>query len=184
MPVNRNVTRVRTERAVLKINRAQAASERAVPIALSRFGTYMLGETGKTFRALRHGGTYRGVTWPPYADQYTRKTDGTVVPAHGGVKKLRGRGNVKGRKRPSGRRITSSSNLLRDTGTLAAAAGTAWRFENKRHRLIMSTEGPAKTYAPKQARTRRFLFFVIPDDRKKFVEISNKIHRSEFRKGQ
>lgn len=56
-------------------------------------------------------------SWKPFADQYTRKTDGVTVPAWGGVAKIRGKGTVKGRKRPSGKRITKSSMLLQDTGT-------------------------------------------------------------------
>lgn len=54
------------------------------------------------------GGTVRGEQWDSMKPQYMRK-DGTVVPAWGGVAKVRGRGKVKGRKRPSGQRVTPSS---------------------------------------------------------------------------
>jgi len=92
----------------------------------------------QTFRVLRHGGTFRGVTWPWFAPQYTRKGghdglgDRSTIPAEGGVRKVYGSGMVKGRKRPSGRRITKSSNLMRDTGRLRGLAGpkntSKWRI--------------------------------------------------------
>lgn len=127
-----------------------------------QFHAYMLGRTGQTFRHLRQGGTFRGVTWPWYADQYRRQTDGVVVPAEGGVPKLRGRGMVKGRKRPSGKRITRASNLLRDTGRLAAAAGTTVRFLNGGRSMQMITANVA--YGPQQQERRPFLFFEVPED--------------------
>ena len=50
---------------------------------------YMDGETVALFEHMGHdGGTYRGVTWPGFADQYTRKTDGVTVPAEGGVPRI------------------------------------------------------------------------------------------------
>ena len=50
------------------------------------------------FRNLGKGGTYRGVTWEPFADSYTR--------------------------RPSGNPRDESSALLQDTGRLATAVAT------------------------------------------------------------
>jgi hypothetical protein len=68
------------------------ASERARDLrpVWATFRAYMARVTHDTFDALgKGGGTYRGVTWAPFADQYTRKTDGVVVPAWGGVPRLR-----------------------------------------------------------------------------------------------
>ena len=51
---------------------------------------YMAEITNQTFDALGPGGrTFRGVTWPWFADQYTRKTDNVTVPAEGGVPRIR-----------------------------------------------------------------------------------------------
>lgn len=45
--------------------------------------------TDRTFEELGSGGgSYRGIVWDPPADQYTRK-DGTVIPAWGGVPRVR-----------------------------------------------------------------------------------------------
>jgi len=129
---------------------------------LKKFHRYMLGRTGRTFRALRRGGTFRGVTWDGYKDQYTRKTDGVTVPAWGGVPKLRGGGLVLGRLRPSGTRVTPSSNLLRDTGRLARAAGATPRWGNGGRTLHMDTNNVK--YGPKQQELRSFLFFELPED--------------------
>lgn len=128
---------------------------------LRKFHVHMLMRTGQTFRALRRGGTYRGVTWDQWADQYTRKTDGVTVPAWGGVAKVRGKGTVQGRKRPSRKRVTPSSSLLRDTGRLAAAAGLTARFDRGGQSLHMITTNVE--YGPQQQERRPFLFFA-PDD--------------------
>lgn len=59
--------------------------------ALINFHTYTIRRTTLMFRKLgkRGGGEFRGVKWPWFADQYTRKTDGVTVPAYGGVRRLR-----------------------------------------------------------------------------------------------
>lgn len=132
---------------------------------LKRIHVYILGKTGLMFRKNRRGGTYRGVYWPPFAPQYTRKTDGVTVPAEGGVRKVYGSGTVKGRKRPSGKRITQSSNLMRDTGGLAQAAGATRRI-NLKAVGGASMEGvtTGKQYAAEQQDLRPFLFFQLPED--------------------
>ena len=66
---------------------------------------YMAIETAALFDHMGHdGGTFRGVTWPGFADQYTRKTDGVTVPAEGGVPRIAAgfstRGNVRRQTRP------------------------------------------------------------------------------------
>lgn len=131
--------------------------------ALVKFHAYMLGRTARTFRALgRGGGRFRGVSWANWAHQYTRRTDGAIVPAWGGVRKLRGRGAVKGRLRPSGTRVTAGSQLLRDTGRLAAAAGTTRRWGAGGKSLYMTTANVA--YGAAQQARRPFLFFEVPQD--------------------
>lgn len=71
--------------------------------ALSQFGAkaadgrlplkrFYLGFVARVKRALGQvratGGMFRGVQFPRFADQYTRKTDGVIVPAWGGVPRL------------------------------------------------------------------------------------------------
>ena len=72
-------------------------------------------------------GRWLGNLWPRHKDQYTRKTDGAVVPAWGGTKKLSGRGNVKGRLvgGTKGVRLKASSPQMRDTGALLQGWFTA-----------------------------------------------------------
>lgn len=58
------------------------------------------------------GGTVRGVSWASMAPYYTRK-DGTVIPAWGGVSKVRGSGAVLGRKRHGNAgRVTQDKRFL------------------------------------------------------------------------
>lgn len=124
-----------------------------------RFAQYMRVQTDNTFDHLRTGGRYRGVTWRYFAPQYTRKTDGVTVPAWGGVPKLRGRGNVKGRKRPSGQRIAKGDALMQDTMTMRSRAALVVRMERYQARL-----GPqGVNYAAKQQGMRPFLFFTRKD---------------------
>ena len=65
--------------------------------------------------AKAEGGIVRGQRWEGFKPQYTRN-DGTVVPAWGGVAKVRGSGTVQGKKRPSGARVDRSSVLNKDEG--------------------------------------------------------------------
>ncbi len=149
--------------------RGLAAKERRLLKFLSRdflrvfkrFRVYMIRQTSLTFRALKRGGSYRGVTWKWYKDQYTRKADGVTVPAQGRVRKVHGVGLVKGRMRPSGKRVTASSNLLRDTGRLSAAAGQTLSFRNRGKTMRMGTN---VSYAEEQQKLRPFLFFQVPQD--------------------
>jgi len=95
-----------------------------------------------TYGALYSGSvTFRGeVTWGSVGPQYVRKTDGVAVPPWGGVPRIRGEvlhvasviatgkkiygraekayGNVKGKLRPSGKRVTSSSVFGADTNAM------------------------------------------------------------------
>lgn len=157
---------------------------------LINFHGYMMRQTALTFRQLRRGGTFRGVTWAPFKDQYTRKTDGAVVPAHGGTPKLdvtkaKSRGlrvilersrvkypnpNVLGKMRPSGSRITQSSSLLVDTGQLRRSAGQHRVWEDGNFTLRMATRG--LSYAPRQHALRPILFYNIPEDHERLVEMA------------
>lgn len=66
------------------------------------------------------GGKIAGRRFKGMAPQYVRE-DGTVVPAWGGVERVDGKGTVKGRKRPSGQRVTRYSVVNKDTGAFFSA---------------------------------------------------------------
>ena len=126
--------------------------------AFRRFAQYMRVQTDNTFEAMRTGGQHRGVHWPYFAPQYTRK-DGTVVPAWGGVPYANGNGTVKGRKRPSGRRIRRGDALMQDTMTMRARAALVQHMGRNVARL-----GPQGVkYAAVQQARRPFLFFTKQD---------------------
>lgn len=143
---------------------------------------YMRVRTSAMFAKLRSGGTYRGVTWKPFAPQYTRK-DGTVVPAWGGVARVRAgyiqkgkhkgermkrvSGVVKGRLRPSGTRVTKTSALMQDTMTLRTRAALVVR----RNRLLLQLGPQGVRYAAHQHSLRPFLFFELPQDAKAIGKI-------------
>lgn len=141
--------------------------------ALRRFHAYTRVRTDRTFRRLRRGGTYRGVRWDGFAPQYTRKggRDGTgdtsTVPAEGGIAKVRGRGVVKGRLRPSRTRVDSTSAVMQDTKTLRARAA-ATMFTLAKTRIVFGTN---LKYARRQQDLRRFLFFELPRDRREFMQL-------------
>jgi len=131
------------------------------------FAQYMRTVTDNTFKRLRFGGTYRGVSWDYFAPQYTRKTDGVTVPAWGGVSKVHGSGNVKGRKRASGARVKVGDSVVQDLGTLRANAALV--LQMTKDRLILGN--PNLSYAAEQAEMRPFLFFT-PKDAKELVNIA------------
>ncbi len=108
----------------------------------------------------RGNGRYRGEHWPPFARLYIRKTTGQEIPAWGGVPKIRGEGTVKGRKRPSGKRISSEDLVMRDTGYLASAAASAFRIDRRGTRATIGT--PVK-YARRQNELRRFMKWTRDD---------------------
>ena len=115
---------------------------------------YMLRQTDLTFRKLgkQGSGTFRGVSWEWFADQYTRK-DGTNVPAHGIP------GQVKGRKRHSNKRVTVSSRVLQDTALLKNAAIAQFRIGS--NFLVARTP---TAYAEFQAKLRPFAFITAVDE--------------------
>lgn len=124
------------------------------------FAQYMRVVTDNTFRALRSGGTYRSVTWKPFAPQYTRKS-GVVVPAWGGVAKVHGSGVVLGRKRPSGARVDATSAIMQDLGALRARAANVLTIG--KNRMTLGPQG--LSYAIHQQRLRPYLFFTEKDSK-------------------
>jgi hypothetical protein len=115
---------------------------------------------GMQFIRLRRGGSARGVSWADFKPQYRRKTDGMVVPAWGGVRRLRGGSDtVRPRRRPSGRFLTPQSNLMQDTGRLRATRADVSFLSPKQIRF-----GPTVSYAGYQNSLRPFAFFKIPED--------------------
>lgn len=148
---------VKSSEAKIELGNIQKKMSNLRPFFIN-FQTYMTSVTGNTFKRLKKGGTFRGVTWKGFAPQYMRK-DGTVIPAEGGIPKVRGEGMVKGRKRASGKRVTRSSNLLRDTGRLQAAA--LGRVHKTKSVMVMDTK---LKYAGWQNQLRPFQFFEIPRD--------------------
>lgn len=123
------------------------------------FHREMILRTDSMFERLRRGGTYRGEYWRYFAIQYIRKTDGMVVPAWGGVPKIRGKGLVKGRKRHSGARIQEGDAVGQDTGHLRRSALQAVRLW-----LRQMTMGQNVNYDSAFSRIREFAFFHLPDD--------------------
>lgn len=156
-------------------------------VPLANFRAYMIHEVDEQFRVAGDGtrSTFaRGVWWRGFALQYVRKTDGVAVPAWGGVpnigqygwiaqrhrEKLKADGKkpprlnkgrmIKGRKRPSGQRITQSSKLMQDTGATRSTALTGV-YEATPTSIRM---GPGTPYATHQNAMRQFLFFQTPQD--------------------
>ena len=127
---------------------------------LTDFYGWMIRRTQLTFSKLGKKGKstpFREVLWRWFAPQYTRK-DGTVVPAEGGVAKLRGRGVVKGRLRHSGKRVTSSSRTVQDRGTVKQSALARFRIGNN----YLVAETPTR-YAKYQQAMRPFAFMTNAD---------------------
>ena len=151
---------VKADGMIARLRRIEQATENLVP-AFNTIRIYTDRKTQQTFDALKRGGTHRSVTWKWFAPQYTRKTDGMVVPAQGGVPKLYGRGLVQGRLRPSGTRVTTQSNLMRDTGDMRSQALNNWRIARQRMRCRLYLK-----YAAKQQSMRPFFFWEVPVDTK------------------
>jgi len=126
----------------------------------------MRAQTDNMFERLRRGGAHRGVTWKYFAPQYTRQggRDGTgdrsTVPAWGGIAKVRGKGVVKGRRRPSGARLRDGDSLMQDTGMMRSRAALVMRMSTRT--LLLGPQGVR--YAAAQQAQRPFLFFHLPQD--------------------
>ena len=159
------------DKAVQTMLRGLDAYAEAPEQAWEESAQYMRVRTDSMFKKLRKGGTHRGVTWRPFANQYTRKS-GVVVPAWGGVPRVapgyrkngsrmsRISGTVQGRKRPSGQRLKKSDALMQDTMRMRGTAALVVRQTNNTMEL-----GPQGVkYAKWQNKMRRFLFFETPKD--------------------
>ena len=105
------------------------------------------------------GGSHRGINWNYFSSQYTRKTDGAVVPAWGGTAKLRTDGVVLGRLRPSGQRVREGDSIGQDTGHLRRAALLSRRLDKRR--LVM---GSNVAYAEHFSAIRPLAEFHLPPD--------------------
>lgn len=153
--------RADTKKAVIFLDDLQDKVDDLRPV-FRNFQTYMLSQTVLTFKELRQGGSFRGVRWKWFAPQYKRR-DGTVIPAEGGVAKIRGKGLVKGKlrggKKTDPHRVQSSSSLLADTSEMRNAAVTIQRIS--KNRLVMDTP---VDYAARQHALRPFQFFEDPKD--------------------
>ncbi len=110
------------------------------------------------------GGSDRGATWKGFANQYTRKTDGVTVPAWGGVEKLYGKGNVKGRKRTKGR-VTAGSRLMRDTDAMFGRSLARPSILTQTQMRVFGTP----EYAKYQHAIRPWLFFYESEDQPAFA---------------
>ena len=176
MPAPRGIT-VNDQRVQRMLRGIDLASSNPEP-AWDEFAQYMRVRTNDTFQRLRNGGSYRGVTWRGWAPQYTRK-DGTVVPAWGGIPKVRGTGLVQGRLRPSGRRVAAGDALMQDTGTMKSRAALVMR--RTRERLELGPQGVR--YAADQDRRRQFLYFEIEKDLPTLVKIMVR-HLAEGARGR
>ncbi len=80
---------------------------------LGYFGRYMVNQIMRQIKqsTVSSGGQSRGTSWTPYKPYYTRR-DGTVVPAWGGIAKIHGQGDVKGRKRHNQTRISANDRFF------------------------------------------------------------------------
>lgn len=166
----------------LRFLKAHADRVKDVSGGFREFHQYMIVQVDSMFPKLRKGGTHRGVTWPKFADQYTRKGgrdgkgDKSTIKAWGGVPKVRGGGMVKGRRRPSDKRVTSQSALLQNLGNLRAKAATGVR----RVRKDLLQFGTNVEYAAAQSKLRPFLFFNLPKDLERCRQIlANWIERGK-----
>ncbi len=168
--------RVNTEQLAKLDALGERAKDGRVPLK-RWFGWYgnMLADMFTRIGRGSSGGSMRGVTWSPFANQYRRKTDGVLVPAWGGVSKMRRRivgkpghlrlaalqkgDMVKGRKRQRGR-VRSDSWLMRDTGRMFGETRQRPLALDANHLRI----GPTVEYAEYQNKWRPFLFIYPPQD--------------------
>jgi len=151
--------RVDSRKAQIRIAGLRENLENLRPVFVN-FHAYMLNRVSLQFARLRKGGEFRGEKWSWFAPLYTR-ADGTVIPAYGGVPKVRGKGRVLGRLRHSGKRVTPSSSVVQDTAVLRNAALNIFRISHGGRRVEMDTSARHAAY---QHRLRPFQFFEDPRD--------------------
>jgi hypothetical protein len=145
---------------------------------INSFRAYFYREISQQVRLAGNGatgGVARGVYWAPYAPQYLRN-DGTIVPAWGGVSKVRGKGTVKGRKRHDGSRVGPGDNVL---DVRPSALLTMRHLTNTGMELTTRSE-----WATAQNAMRQYLFYQRPKDVQKFEELSQRWANARVRARQ
>lgn len=133
--------KVEADGAIQAIAEIHQTAERPVKL-FKRIQRHQQAESGLMFRRLAKGGTARGVTWPWFSDAYVR--------------------------RPSGQPVTPASNLLRDTGAMAAGVSAILQVFSDRMELHtpISHARYHQAQEPKPDRTYRpFAFFTDADTR-------------------
>jgi hypothetical protein len=153
--------------------------------ALRKVQYYVISRIAAQFKVLRKGGVYRGVRWADLQGRpgiRQRSGISTRGAAFGGYRegvygdvathKIRG-GIVTGGKttlgalRPSGKRVTASSAVMVDTGTMLRKTGR-WIKRLTANEIVF---GINLKYAGRQNKMRPFLFFELPKDLDKAREI-------------
>ncbi|GEM_PF-3048246 len=135
---------------------------------INSYRAYFYGEVSQQIKLAgfgASGGIARGVAWAPFAPQYTRK-DGTIVSAWGGVAKKSGKGQVQGKRRRDGSRVTMASRML---DVKPSALLTVRHLTNTG--IEMTTHG---AWAAQQNSMRQFLFYQQPKDVDKFEQIAQR----------
>lgn len=145
---------------------------------INSYRAYFYGEVSDQIRLAGHGasgGIARGVAWGPFAPQYTRQ-DGTIVPAWGGIPKKRGKGQVQGKRRRDGSRVTMASRMLdvKPSALLSVRHLTATGIEIVAH----------GAWAAQQNAMRQFIFYQQPKDVDKFEQIAQRWANAMIRKQQ
>ncbi|MNK46795.1 hypothetical protein D3C87_655860 [compost metagenome] len=145
---------------------------------INSYRAYFYGEVSQQIRLAGYGasgGIARGVAWGPFAPQYVRQ-DGTIVPACGGIKKTHGKGQVQGKRRRNGSRITMASRML---DVKPSALLTIRHLSNSG--IAIETR---EAWSAKQNALRQFLFYQRPKDVDKFEEITQRWANAMIRKQQ
>jgi len=107
-----------------------------------------------------------GVKWRPVRPMYGRITDGAVIPPWGGTKLLNGVGKVKGRKRPSGKRVKPGDVVGKDTGNMIKQfTRNPILHASKRAISLMTNVG----YAVHQNNLRQFNK-LVPGDKTRLID--------------
>lgn len=141
---------------------------------------YMLRQTQLTFKKLGKRGNntpFRGVRWEWFADQYTRKTDGVTVPAHGGKPRLRkGRSH---RKKSGGYRkgVSQEIGSRKFLGVGKTGGKLVWgRLRSSKKRItassrVLDDRGILKQAAMSQRKIDKYrAVFSTPTDHADFIQ--------------
>ena len=150
--------KVKKDGAQLEIKGLKEKLKNLRPIFID-FYAYMQRRLTLMFSRLKRGGSFRGVRWEWFTPQYHR-LDGMIVPAEGGVPKMKGKGRVLGRLRHSGKRVKTTSSLMQDTGRLRTSLLDKMQI---REGTILAMD-TSTAYAGYQHAMRPFQFFEDPRD--------------------